>query len=193
MMATIYYCQHEGCPVSMTLQSGATTTASGKVHHQTVMEAVQVEQQLLERAQQLHRLYWKAHGEITSEHVMRDIPTVWDELGRARHAFFLREAQVEKEEARKHPERPPIQIALQEIRDLVHLAKQHHIIQFYIFIDEQGKLIGRWFTGRSDFVLEPNLLILNTVREQTEEAVIYAIRMLLRNREGYVVVDESKE
>jgi hypothetical protein len=193
MMATIYYCQEEGCPVSITLQGGEMTTSTVKVHHNTAMKAVQVDQKILESAQHLHRLYCLAHGEITSEHVMREVAAVWDELGRARQEFFFRLARAEREEAHNRPECPLIQIDIQEIRDLVRLAKQQNIAQFYIIIDEQGKLHGTWFVGRSDFVLQPNLLILITVQEQTEEAVIYAVRMLLRNRKGYVVVDRSKK
>jgi hypothetical protein len=177
----------------MTLLGGEMTTSTVKVHHNKVMKVVQVDQKTVESAQHLHRLYCIAHGEITSEHVMREVAAVWDELGRARQEFFFRLARAEKEEARKQPERPLIRVDIQDICDLVHLAKQQNIVQFYIVIDEQGKLHGSWFFGRSDFVLQPNLLILITVQEQTEEAVIYAIRMLLRNREGYVVVDQSKK
>jgi hypothetical protein len=187
MMATIYYCQEEGCSVSMTFRDGEMTMSAVEVHHNQVMKAVQVDQKIVDSAQHLHRLYSIAHGDITSEHVMREVAAVWDELGRARQEFFFRLARAEREEAYKQPECPPIQIELQDIRHLVQLAKQQNIAQFYIIIDEQGKLSGGWF--RADFVLQPNLMMLLDVQEQTEEAVIYTLRMLLRNREGYVVVD----
>lgn len=83
-----------------------------------------------------------------------------------------------------------IRVPLFEVQRLARLLKEFDHHQVYFTISENGTIPDehvRWFAGRSDFVLKPGFVVLTGLQDQTEEAIVYAICMVIRNQEGYFV------
>lgn len=85
-------------------------------------------------------------------------------------------------------DKPVVRVPYHEIERCAQQIKQGEYPQVYLTIADDGTIQGSWFLGRSDFVLRPGFIVLLDLERQTEESIIYAILMVIRNQEGYVVV-----
>jgi len=79
-------------------------------------------------------------------------------------------------------------VKMTDIEALARTIKENPaVMNAWINIGDDGELSARWYYGRSDFVLSPRLIILPGVGNQSKEAIIYAIRIFLRNHDGYTM------
>lgn len=86
-----------------------------------------------------------------------------------------------------------VAVRYQEIVDVARQIKQGSYQQVYLTIDDVGHITGSWFFGRSDFVLRPGFIVLPRLLTQSEESIVYAIFIAIRNQEGYYVSEWPKE
>jgi hypothetical protein len=80
-----------------------------------------------------------------------------------------------------------IPVPLSEIKRVAHLIKGGKIPQAYLNIALDGTIDAHWYSGRSDFVLSPGFIVLLLLDDYSEEAITFAIRMVIRNQDGYHV------
>jgi hypothetical protein len=82
-----------------------------------------------------------------------------------------------------------VPVPLTEIKRVASLLNENsaNVPQAFLNIAADGAIEINWFRGRSDFVLSPGFIVLLLLDEYSEEAITYAIRMVIRNQEGYYV------
>lgn len=82
-------------------------------------------------------------------------------------------------------------VSRREVKRVARLIKDSGHPQITVTIADDGTIPDdniRYFYGRSDFALGPGFIVLLGLKDQTEEAIEYAITMVIRNQKGYALV-----